>query len=113
MRALVLIAGLVGQGCAYRVALQSQPEPVLVELPDGSRVSTSDVAQLKWAPFNHQRVRVTATGYRPLEIDLRARDIRLRRLLGRPFKRVKGEVEFILVPTHGPSGTWSEADVRQ
>lgn len=112
MRALpVILATFAMQGCAYRVELRSLPEPVLVELPDGSRVSTPSEARFVWAPFNHQRVRVTASGYRPLEVDLRKHDVRLKRLLGRPFKRVKGEVEFVLVPTHGPTGTWTEEDV--
>ncbi len=95
-------------GCGYKLQTASLPQPALVELPNGRRVSTPGTIRLRWAPFNRQVVRVTATGYRPLTVDLRDRHVKLGRLLARPFRKVKGEVEFVLVPVHGPAGTWSE-----
>ncbi|MEZ4317298.1 MAG: hypothetical protein R3F61_07330 [Myxococcota bacterium] len=106
-----LLLAAVLPGCAYTLAMESRPEPALVELPNGTRISTPDEARVRWAPFNKQEVTVTAAGYRPLTLDLRQDHVRFGRLWKRPFRRAKGEVEFLLVPTHGTTGTWGEADV--
>ena len=84
----------------------------MVELPDGERVTTPGSVALLWKPYNRQIVRVTATGYRPLEVDLRRNEVKFGRFIGRAFRRGdRGEVEFVLVPTHGPTGTWTEGDI--
>lgn len=98
-------------GCAYTIRIESIPQPALVELPDQTRVTTPGDATVRWAPFDKQEIRVTATGYRPLTLDLRAKHVRFARYIKRPFGPVRSEVQLILVPTHGPTGTWSEADV--
>lgn len=110
MRPLFLLA-LASPGCSYTLAVESLPQPALVQLPDGTRVTTPGEAQVRWAPFNRQVVTVTATGYRPLVLDLRDRHVRWFRYIRRPFGPVRSEVEFVLVPTHGSTGTWSENDV--
>jgi hypothetical protein len=105
---LVLISG-----CAYRVALETRPSPAIVELPDGSRVTTPNVVTLRWAPFNRQIVKVTANGYRPMEVDLRRQEIRFGRFLGRGLRNPRGRVDFVLVPLHGAAGSWTEADIPE
>ena len=57
---------------------------------------------------------VSAPGFRPLSVDLRRSEIRLWRYgtdtLFRPrtlFGAPRRQVQFALVPQHGPTGTWS------
>lgn len=110
---------LLATACAYKVTLTSQPSPVEVRLPDGSTVITPTEVVFRWAPFGHQRIVATSTGLRPLALDLRDREIRWWRLVGttvwRPATivsgRPRGEVHLVLIPEHGPSGTWAEDDV--
>ncbi len=112
---MVLLALL---GCAYKVTLASLPTPATVTLPDGSSVLTPATVRLRWVPFGHQRITVTSPDHRDLAVDLRDREIRLSRMIGtsiwRPgtiFGAPRGEIRFVLVPEHGPSGTWSEEEV--
>jgi hypothetical protein len=105
-------------GCPYRVTLTSDPTPAQLVLPDGSAAVTPLEAKLRWAPFSKQEVVATAPGYRPLTVDLRDHEIRLWRLVGTTLFRPatiggapRGEVELVLVPDHGPAGTWTEDQV--
>jgi hypothetical protein len=105
-------------GCAYKVRLRSTPQPAEVTLPQGRTVLTPDVVRLRWVPFGHQDVTVFAPGYRPLTLDLREREVRLGRIIGQTIRHpstlwgeVRGDVYFVLVPDHGPAGTWAEQDV--
>lgn len=105
-------------GCAYRVTLISSPTPANVELPNGDRVSTPADVSLRWVPFGHQRIVATATGYRPIEVDLRKTEVRSWRLLFGPITHPqvlngapRGEVQLLLVPEHGPVGSWTEEDI--
>jgi hypothetical protein len=84
--------------CAYRVNLTSLPMPARVTLPDGSVVVTPVEVQARWVPFGAHQITVDAPGYRPLTVDLRRS--------GGP----NGEVRLVLVPDHGPAGTWSTED---
>jgi len=104
--------------CAYKVRLRSTPQPAEVTLPQGRTVLTPDVVRLRWVPFGHQEVSVHAPGYRPLTLDLRDREVRLGRIIGQTIRHpstlwgeVRGDVYFVLVPEHGPAGTWTEQDV--
>lgn len=94
--------------CAYRVTLTSAPDGARVELPSGRVVATPATARLEWVPFGHQRVTASAPGFRPMTVDLRDSEVRLGHLLHRSERRV---VELILVPEHGPAGTWTRDDV--
>ncbi|MCA9569773.1 MAG: hypothetical protein KC656_18140 [Myxococcales bacterium] len=96
-------------GCTYTVHLASRPSPALVQLPDGRRITTPDDVKIRWRPFSKATATVTASGYRPLEIELR--DLRLRS--GRAFSGQVGELTILLVPTHGPTGTWAAEDVPE
>ena len=105
--------------CAYRLTVSSAPAAAVVELPRGrgSVVTPAEVV-FRYVPFQRQTIRVTAQGHRPIEIDLREREIRAWRyvtdVVFRPATlagRSRGEVRVVLVPEHGPAGTWTEADV--
>ena len=105
--------------CAYKVDLLSQPPGASVELPTGQTITTPATVKLKWAPFNQQRVVVYAPGYRTLYLDLRKTEVRASHYITDTLFRSKtltgasrGEVEFLLIHLHGPSGTWSGDDVR-
>ena len=119
MSRLWIVIALAGSGCAYKVAITASPSPALAELPNGKgTVSLPADVTFRWVPFGKQQIRVSADGYRPVELDLRRREIRWSRYvtdtLFRPatlFGRPRGEVRVILVPDHGPVGTWSEQDV--
>jgi len=114
VRLLCWIA-LVGlMGCSYRVRLRSDPQPVEATLPSGRVVLTPSVVRLKWTPFGRQWVTFSAPGYRPLTLDLRKREVRLLRMSGQAVRHprtllgeVRGDVFVLLVPEHGPAGTWT------
>ena len=109
---LVVALVLLSSGCAYKVALKSTPSAVLIELPGGAVAPTPTTYIARWAPFNSVPIRATARGYRPLEVDLRRTEVRFGRFLLRGFRgRPRGEVELVLVPEHGPVGTWIEQDL--
>jgi len=104
--------------CSYKVRVSSATAGVAVELPDGERAIPPFDYEARWAPFNEQVIHATAQGYRPLTLDLRAREVRLGRYvtdtLFRPatlFGAPRGEVRLVLVPEHGPVGTWSDEEV--
>ncbi len=108
-------------GCAYKVALTTTPTTAVVKLPgeQGSVVTPAEVV-FRYAPFHKQVITATADGYRPLEVDLRAHEIRASRYLTdtlyRPatlFGRPRGEIRLILVPEHGPMGTWTIDDIPE
>ena len=105
-------------GCAYRVALSSQPTPVQVMLPDGTTVVTPSEVVVRWRPYGHQRITASSTGMRPVTVDVREREVRLWRFVGTTLAhpdtlwgRPRGEVHLVLIPEHGPAGTWAEDDV--
>ena len=113
MRTLALTA-LLMTGCAYKVELSSAPAGARVALPDGTEVFTPEVVQLRMAPFNRQEITVTSPGYRPLTVDLRKREMRFWRYVSDALFRPgtltgapRGHIELLLVPLHGPSGTWT------
>lgn len=118
VRVLLLIALAGTAGCAYKVRLRSTPQPAEVTLPEGKTVLTPSIVRLRWVPFGHQHVSVHAPGYRPLELDLRDREVRLGRILSQTIRHpstlwgeVRGDVYFVLIPEHGPVGTWDRDDV--
>jgi hypothetical protein len=116
---LLATTTFLSQGCAYKVSLSSIPTTAAVQLPGdrGTVITPTDVV-FRWVPFGHQVITATADGYRPLELDLRDHEILGRRYLTdtlfRPatlFGRPRGEVKLLLVPEHGPVGTWTPDDV--
>lgn len=106
------------QGCAYRVAIGSSPAGAQLTLPDGTSTATPAVVKLRWVPLGEQIVTAAAPGYRTLQVDLRRREVRWthypRDLLLRPATlrgAPRGEIDLLLVPVHGPAGTWTGDDV--
>lgn len=59
--------------------------------------------RVRWIPFVHPKVLVIAPGYRRMTIPLK---VGMSALWGRPRA-----IELVLIPNHGPSGTWTEEDV--
>lgn len=104
-------------GCIWKAQIESLPPGATVELPNGDVATTPEVVKLRWAPFNKQVIRVTAPGYRTLEVDMRSRSggvtlsALVRDAIFRPTRRLKGRpaghAEFVLVKEHGPAGTWT------
>lgn len=113
LRLLVLVLGL--GGCAVRVHVESLPSGATLTVEDGVRVSTPTDIKLKWTPFfGRQHATVSAPGYRTIDMDIQKRSLDGRFLGGtiqRPFaflkKKPSHEVEYVLIPEHGPSGTWT------
>lgn len=104
--------------CAYRVSLTSTPAPAEVVLPDGRTIVTPRTVRLRYVPFGHQRITATAPGYRAIEVDLRRTEIRWWRYVGQSLAHPgtlagapRGEVRLVLVPEHGPAGTWSPEEI--
>lgn len=118
MRVFGLLAcGALLGGCAYKVELTSAPAGARVTLPDGLEVYTPEVVTLRAAPLRAQPITVSAPGYRPLTVDLRRREVRLWRYVSdglfRPGTTVgapRGHLELVLVPQHGPAGSWTAED---
>jgi zona occludens toxin (predicted ATPase) len=113
---IVLAACIALSGCAYHVRIESTPAAATVALPNGDRVVTPETVPFRWYPFAHQRVVVSAPGYRTVEMDLGRRGgevtfwhvIRARMRVFRNLgERTAQRVEVVLVPEHGPSGTWT------
>lgn len=59
--------------------------------------------RVRWTPFGHPKVLVIAPGYRRMTIPLK---VGMGALWGRPRA-----IELVLIPNHGPSGTWTEEEV--
>jgi hypothetical protein len=79
-------------GCATHVRVESRPPGALVTARNGDAFSTPDKVYVGFWPFARRAVVVTAPGYRPA-------DVRLKIGVHR--------VEVVMVPEHGPSGTWT------
>lgn len=116
MRIAVVAFGALS-GCAYKVTLSSVP-PAEIVLPNGDTVGTPADVTLRYVPFGHQWIRASAPGYRTLEVDLRRTEIQwwtiVVGVIAHPdvlWGRPRGEVRLLLVPEHGPAGTWDPARI--
>lgn len=110
-RVLLAIAVGIAGGCRYRVQVDVKPSPAVLELPDGRQAIAPGVIDVRWAPWNRQILRASAVGHRPVVVDLRKEEVRFGRFIRRGFRSPRGRVELILVPEHGPTGTWTQDDV--
>lgn len=118
LRALVLMATLTAPGCAAKVAFRADPAGAILVLPDGRSVVTPGVIQVKFPAFKRVMVSARAPNHEVLQVDLRKAGVRPSKywfdFLFRPAifygKKPRAEVELILVPRHGPSGTWDPED---
>jgi len=118
MRLAWVLVALLTSGCAYKVKLNTNPLAANVTLPNGTTVVTPAEVTLRYAPFSRQRIVVSAPGYRVVEIDLRKTEIKFGRYitdaLFRPRTWIgehRGQINVVLVPNHGPVGTWDPTEV--
>ena len=84
------LAALVG--CATKVRVESRPPGALVTLRNGTSSNTPDDVYVGFWPYARKRVIVSSPGYREAPI-----------LLRRGIRRV----EVVMIPEHGPAGTWT------
>lgn len=104
--------------CPARVRLETHPAGALVTLPSGKVVTTPTTAHVVWYPFRRVRLTVAAPGYRTLTAHLGRHEFSTWQMLGdgvyHPFAIFRSvprrEVDFVLVPDHGPAGTWTPED---
>jgi len=116
---IALVTGaLLASGCAYKVNLNTNPLAADVKLPDGTTVVTPAEIKFRYVPFGRQTIVVTAPGYRVVEMDLRRTEIKLGRYITDAIFKprtwlgdARGQVHVVLVPNHGPVGTWDPAEV--
>lgn len=112
-------------GCTWRMRVESTPVGAEVRLPDNRVVSTPSIVKVRYSFFKKAPITVSAPGYRPLSFDLMHRkgtgqaEINVWRValypLWHPLAALKEDpirrMEFVLVPEHGPSGTWDPSVV--
>ncbi|MBN2800839.1 MAG: hypothetical protein JXX28_17010 [Deltaproteobacteria bacterium] len=106
-------------GCSLPLQVQSRPVGALVELRGAESVVSPGVVRVPWTPLRTQTIKVSAPGYRSLEVPLSRRAMGggpLRCALEHPVRWVQGApcgvVSLELVPAHGLSGTWEDAGPR-
>ena len=113
-----LAAALLLAGCAHRVALDSDPPGATVRRGDAALGVTPTEVRLRWWPGRKLPVEVASPGYRAVAIRLdedvgilriagEVLTLRWRRLLG---LRPRAVHRLVLVPEHGPAGTWTPED---
>jgi hypothetical protein len=93
----LLFGVLLLPGCASTLSAYSQPIGAIVELESGERLVTPTELSASVWPRPRQTIEVHATGYRRLETRV-------------PYFS-RGQWMIVLVPEHGPVGTWDENDL--
>ena len=105
-------------GCAYRVALESDPPGATVTLPSGERVVTPDTVKLRYRTISGpQTVLVTYPGMRTMEVNVRKTAMPpfgfqyITDPVFRPGvafgKKPRSEIRFMMVREHGAAGSWN------
>ncbi len=119
MRCALLFSIAVAVGCAHRVAVSSDPLGAQVRQGEDT-IGSTPTELLVWSiPFSRPELRLTMPGYRPTVVDLRKDKkplLRLWELLTFRYKRAFAIVpnsahQVLMVPVHGPAGTWSPEDI--
>jgi hypothetical protein len=108
-----------GSGCAHRVAISSDPMGAQVRRGRHDLEPTPTEVLVWSIPFSRPRLELTMPGYRPMLVELRKDKKPMRRaweLLTFRYRRAlalvpNGHHEVIMVPAHGPAGTWTSHDV--
>lgn len=119
MRRLLLLLALASSGCVYHVRFESNPVGAVLTKPDGGQVTLPTDLRLKWRPFRHPQVSVTAPGYRTLTFRISRRHVQeldyVTDVVTNPSEAFGGAPRRViilrLVPDHGPAGTWSPSDI--
>ena len=105
-----LILSVLLPGCVARLQVESRPPGAVVHLPSGATITTPGEIKARWIPWKRRPIEASSPGYRPLRMDLREHDVTMWHSLGlvtHPFRKVDGRIELILIPEHGPAGTWT------
>ena len=113
--ALTLVA-FGSPGCAYTMRVTSTPIGATLTMPDGAIDVTPAETTVRVAPWGHTWVDISAPGYRTLKVDLSRSEATVFRAFGDLFfhpaavlgYEPRGDLVFVLVPEHGPTGTWEQ-----
>lgn len=116
-RSGLLLLWAWASGCAYHVRIDANVSEAVVRFADGRAVPAPTDHRARFvplAPGSSGLVVVEAPGYRPHTVDLRREVMHARRYLLDPLVRPqvafgrqpRGEVRVLLVPEHGPAGSW-------
>ena len=97
MKSGVLLSGLLLGACSPALKVHSEPSGAILTFTNGERVVAPSTLESSVWPERRRAVTISAAGYRTLEARV-------------PY-RSQGEWLIVLVPAHGPVGTWSEEDV--
>ena len=105
------VFALAFSGCSYHVTVISRPPGALLVTPSGERMTTPADIPLRWAKHAGP-LKVSAPGYRTLKLHIGPGTEGWDHFVG-PWLaiRKKAQVEIVLVPLHGPVGTWNPDDV--
>ncbi len=106
-------------GCAYRATVTTEPAGAVVFIDDQD-VGMAPVPITIRRFFQAHSIRVELPGYRPYEIELTTEARLLPRLrfgVTHPLvmmgKRPPPLRTLMLIPEHGPAGTWTPEDVER
>lgn len=105
--------------CAWHVSVASTPPGAAVRLDEQVVGYTPLDLRVPWGPGTGDVVSASVPGHRPLQVSVRQQTRLLRvgwQALWHPLVALgvrppRDELLFVLVPEHGPSGTWSAEDV--
>lgn len=89
--------------CLVRVPIETSPIAGEVRW-EGERLRTPAEVPVRWVPWRRATVVVAAPGYRVVRVPLRLG-------WGPLSPRRVAPVRVLLVPDHGPAGTWTPEDV--
>ncbi len=106
-------------GCTYRVEVEARPAGATLELADGRQIGLPAEVRYSALPFHRRPATVSAPGHRDLEIRTGGFGLGELGLITDPILRPglffgpdpRRQVEVLLVPEHGPAGTWTEDQV--
>jgi hypothetical protein len=116
---LLALLLLASSGCAHRVAITSDPMGAQVRRGKRTLEPTPTEVVVWSVPFSRPEVELTMPGYRPMLVELRKDKKPARRaweFLTFRYRRALALVpnsrhQVIMVPAHGPAGTWTSDDV--
>ena len=120
MKTVLVLAGMVlGTGCAYKATLHTDPIGASLYV-DNELVGIAPYDVTVRAFSGPRQVRVELPGYRPYEVHFgteRRLLPRLRFALVHPAvvlgRKPPPERLLLLIPEHGPAGTWTPEDVER
>lgn len=115
----LVVAVLLSTGCAYRATVTTSPAGAAVYLDNEPAGITPLPIEVRGV-FQRQVLRVELPGYRPYEVVL-AKESRpwpktafaLTHPLVLLGKRPPPTRTLVLIPEHGPAGTWTPEDVER